>query len=271
MKVAPRKLNLIGLAMLVVMSTVLGYVVGIYRTEYRLRPYLWRGNSELEALATRYGATRNSRYGEEWIVRDFFDDRRGGVFVDVGANHYQRDSNTYYLESQLGWSGLAIEPQSKFAADYRARRPLTTFVPLFVSDVSDRTTTLYVPSNDAIASFDKDFAEAESHSAAHPLSTQTMTLDDILDQHGIREVDFLSLDVELHEPQALKGFSIERFRPSLVGVESHAPVRQQILDYFARHDYVVIGKYLRADSENLWFAPIGQAGRGTLETVAYSH
>jgi FkbM family methyltransferase len=271
MKVAQRTLNVVGLAMLVVMGTVLGYVVGAYRMEYRLRPYFSRGNSELQALATRYGATRNSRYGEEWIVRDFFGDRRGGVFVDVGANHYQRDSNSYYLESQLGWSGLAIEPQTKFAADYRARRPLTTFVPLFVSDVSDRQATLYVPSNDAIASFDKHFAEAESLSSAEAVAAQTMTLDDILDRHGIRAVDFLSIDIELHEPQALKGFSIERFRPRLVGVESHAPVRQQILDYFANHGYVVVGKYLRADNENLWFAPIGQSGSGTLETVAHSH
>ena len=271
MRVPQRKPIAIGVATLVVLVAGLGYVVGVYRTEYRLRPYLWRGNSELQALETRYGSTRNSRYGEEWIVRDFFQDRRDGVFVDVGANHYQRDSNTYYLESQLGWSGLAIEPQSKFAADYRAHRPLTTFVPSFVSDVTDSKATLYVPSNDLIASFDQHFAETESHSATHPLAVRTMTLDDILDRHGIREVDFLSIDVELHEPQALKGFSIERFRPLLVGVESHAPVRQQILDYFATHGYVVIGKYLRADGENLWFAPLGQVRSESFHEVADSH
>ena len=79
------------------------------------------------------------------------------------------------------------------------------------------------------------------------------------------------MDIELNEPQALKGFSIERFQPGLVVVESHAPVRQQILDYFASHRYVVIGKYLRADSENLWFTPIGQVGRESLHDVAGSH
>lgn len=68
------------------------------------------------------------------------------------------------------------------------------------------------------------------------------------------------MDIELHEPQALNGFSIDRFRPRLVAIESHAAVRQQILDYFAKHGYVVIGKYLRADTENLWFAPLGELG-----------
>jgi FkbM family methyltransferase len=271
MKVPQPKLNVIELSLLAALVAVLAFFVGINRTEYRLQPFLSRGSGELQELATRYGSVRNSRYGEEWIVRDFFQNRRGGVFVDVGANHYQRESNTYYLETELGWSGIAIDPQIKFAADYRAHRPLTTFLPLFVSDVSDREATLYVPSNDLVASFDKSFAETESDSSADAVSTRTATLDDILDRHRVREIDFLSMDIELHEPQALKGFSIERFRPRLVCVESHAPVRQQILDYFASHGYVVIGKYLRADTENLWFAPLGQAESDSFHHRAGSH
>jgi FkbM family methyltransferase len=271
MKVPRPKLNVIELSMLAALVAVLAFLLGVNRTEYRLRPFLSRGSGELQELATRYGSVRNSRYGEEWIVRDFFRDRRGGVFVDVGANHYQRENNTYYLESVLGWSGLAIEPQIKFAADYRAHRPMTTFVPLFVSDVSDREATLYVPSNDLVASFDKGFAETESNSAARSMSAQTTTLDDILDRHGIGEIDFVSMDIELHEPQALQGFSIERFHPQLVCIESHASVRQQILNYFASHDYVIVGKYLRADTENLWFAPLGQAESKSFHHLADSH
>src|SRR5262249_38048392 len=44
-------------------------------------------------LAAAYGPARYSQFAEEWIIRDFFQDRRNGVFVDVGANHY-RDSST---------------------------------------------------------------------------------------------------------------------------------------------------------------------------------
>jgi hypothetical protein len=39
-------------------------------------------------------------------------------------------------------------------------------------------------------------------------------------------------------------------------VEANPEVRQQILDYFARHHYTVIGKYLRADPKNLYFRPM---------------
>ena len=51
-------------------------------------------------LETRYGPGRNSEDREEWIVRDFFQDRRDGVFVDIGVKqdglvHISQLSNTY--------------------------------------------------------------------------------------------------------------------------------------------------------------------------------
>ena len=54
----------------------------------------------------------------------------------------------------------------------------------------------------------------------------------------------MSIDIELWEPKALAGFDIDRFKPKLVCIEAHQQVRQQILDYFAHHRYVVVGKYL---------------------------
>jgi FkbM family methyltransferase len=261
MKIPRPRLNLVELGMWAALVAVLAYSVGRYPTENRLRPYLSQGAAELKVLEEHYGPSHNSRSGEEWILRDFFRDERNGVFVEVGANHYQRDSNTFYLEARLGWSGLAIEPQTKFAADYRVYRPQTTFVPLFVSDTSNARATLYVPGSDLMASADKSVAEQGGETAV-PVVANTTTLDDILNSQRLARIDFLSIDVELHEPEVLKGFSIERFAPRLVGIEAHAPVRQQILDYFAAHQYVVVGRYLRADSENLWFMPVGPMTAG---------
>jgi len=260
MKIPRPKLNVIELTMIGVLVAVLAYNFGVHRAETRLQPFLSHGVAELLQLAERYGPSRNSRYGEEWIVRDFFNDKRGGVFVDVGANDYRRDSNTYYLETQLGWSGVAIEPQAEFASDYAAHRPRTKFVPLFVSDISSSQIEFYVGGSNLVASFDRNVAESEGGGRAQAVSVNTATLDDVLKQEDIRTIDFLSIDIELHEPQALKGFSIDRFRPRLVAIESHLPVRQQILDYFTSHRYVVLGKYLRADNDNLWFAPLSDAG-----------
>lgn len=214
-------------------------------------------DAELKALRQAFGPLRHSRDAEEWIVRDFFGAERGGVFVDVGANHHQRFSNTFHLERELGWSGVAVEPQTQFADGYKRHRPRTTFVPLFVSDVSNREATLYISTtNDLVASSSREFTQS-SGGGATPTRVTTTTLDDLLTRLGVSRIDFLTMDIELAEPQALAGFSIDRFKPRLVCIEAHLPVRQQILDYFARHGYVLLGKYWRADLENFWFAPLG--------------
>ena len=191
------------------------------------------------------------------MIRDYFQDRRDGMFVDVGANHYKNASKTYYLETRLGWSGLAIEPQREFGADYAKFRPRTKFWPLFVSDVSNENARLYVLKEQPMgASSDKEFVE-QFGQPDEVRDVPTITLNDLLDREGIRNIDLLSMDIELHEPQALKGFDIDRFKPALVCVEGLLPVRQRILDYFAEHGYVVLGKYVWVDRENLYFAPLG--------------
>jgi FkbM family methyltransferase len=237
-------------------GAVIGFVVGRFAGYVELMPYVSDTKEELQGLEARFGSARNSQWHEEWIVRDFFNDRRGGVFVDVGASHYKRFSNTYYLETELGWSGVAIEPQVRFAEEYSRYRPRTTFVPFFVSDTSNDQAILHVPPTDLfVASQSREFAESYGGDSV-ALSTETTTLDDVLARSGIEHLDFLNMDIELAEPAALRGFSIERYRPALVSIEAHQPVRQQILDYFARNGYVVLGRYLRADNHNLWFAPL---------------
>src|SRR5688572_30099919 len=70
---------------------------------YSSRPAVVPLLPELRPFAEKYGPSRNSQFGEEWLIRDFFQDKRGGIFVDVGANHHQSLSTTYYLEVALGW------------------------------------------------------------------------------------------------------------------------------------------------------------------------
>jgi FkbM family methyltransferase len=165
-------------------------------------------------------------------------------------------SNTYYLETVLGWSGLAIEPLKQFEADYLKYRPRTRFVPFFVSDESNQHAKMFLnQKNPLVTSSDKSFTERWG-SDVEEVNVPTITLDDLLQAEHVMKIDFMSMDIELAEPKALAGFDIERVRPRLVCIEAHPEVRQQILNYFAHHDYVVAGKYLRADTQNLWFTPL---------------
>lgn len=228
-----------------------------YRNEIRAYSYYGGdGRMEMIPLEALYGPARASENFEEWILRDYFQDRRDGIFLDVGAHHYRNASNTFYLESQLGWSGIAIDALEEFAADYRTYRPRTRFVAAFVGDVDEETVQFFVSNNNklvasATAQFTRDRAWRSSSRDLH-----TTTLNTILEQAGVGRIDYLSMDIELSEPKALAGFDIRRYRPLLACIEAHPETRQQILDYFAHHGYTVIGKYLRLDPKNLYFMPL---------------
>jgi FkbM family methyltransferase len=215
-------------------------------------------NAEYKWFKQAYGPNGHSRYAEEWLVRDFFHDQRNGVFVDVGSYDYEHFSNTYYLEHVLGWSGLAIDAQQEFAADYAKYRPRTRFFTFFVSDRSDALESLFVPTNREVASSNKEFSDGYG-APGQERKVTTITLNDLLARTGVTAIDFITMDIELAEPKALAGFDLVRYRPRLVCVEAHPDVRQQILNYFADRQYRVVGRYLRADPENLWFAPADSA------------
>jgi FkbM family methyltransferase len=211
---------------------------------------------EIEYFRQTYGPNRYSEREEEWLIRDFFSDRRGGFFVDVGAHHYRETSKTYYLEKELGWSGIAVEPQREFAEDYVTHRPRTRFFPFFVSSASNEMARLFVHTrNRSVASSHEEFARLFGQ-PDEVREVPTVSLTDLLDAEGVTSIDFLSMDIELHEPEALRGFDIKRFRPSLVCIEGLAPVRQQILNYFARNGYVIVGRYIWVDRENFYFMPL---------------
>jgi FkbM family methyltransferase len=186
----------------------------------------------LAQLAERYGPSRYSRNVEEWIIRDFFQDRRGGVFLDVGANHYRNESNTYYLESRLGWTGVAVEPLTEFEAEYKQHRPGTRFRAFFASDESNQRARLfYLSDNPLVTSATKDFTAREGGGMPSEIDAPTITLNDLLQFEKIDRIDFLSMDIELAEPKALTGFDLPRFAPALVCIEAHREVRQWLLNY----------------------------------------
>ena len=68
-----------------------------------------------------------SQNDEELIIRDFFGDRKGGFFVDVGCADYRYNSTTYYLEKHLNWSGIAVDALDEYRQGYFNNRPNTKF------------------------------------------------------------------------------------------------------------------------------------------------
>jgi len=162
-----------------------------------------------------------SQHDEEVIIRDFFQDSRGGFFVDVGCAWPKKDSNTYYLEAELGWSGIGIDALPEYAQPWSNKRRNSKFFNYAVTDHSGSFETFYRSELPGISALEprKVFGGREVKSKAFQVPTITLTK--LLDDNGITKVDLLSMDIELAEPLALAGFDIDRFKPRLACVEVH--------------------------------------------------
>ena len=170
-----------------------------------------------------------------------------GVFVEVGAHEPEFLSQTYHLEV-VGWRGVLIEPLSENAERLRQRRKGQVFEVAAGAPADDgRRLPLLVAG--ALSTLRPSLREL----SAKPLGVRTVpvrTLDSILAEAKIESVDFLSIDVEGAELEALSGFSLERFRPRLVLIEDD-------MQYLEKHHHMRARGYklVRRTALNNWYVP----------------
>ena len=194
-----------------------------------------------------------SVFAEEIIIRDFFQDRKDGFFVDVGAAWPIYGSNTYYLEKHLGWTGIGIDALADFGPAWKKLRPNSKFLVSLVTDKSGGKGKFFKSAGLGISSTDRNHAAGKMFGVEvepEQISVPMTTLNDLLDREGITKVDLLSMDIEGHELPALRGFDIERFQPELLVIEGGRPAVKR---YFERHGYEQIDRYLELDRGNRYF------------------
>lgn len=205
------------------------------------------------AIQARYGANLHSQWGEELLVRDFFDDQRGGFFVDIGAGDWSNMNMTLTLEQKLGWRGVAVDANAAFAPGYAQNRPNTRFFVFFVGDKTEASHPFFVSERWALSSGDKKYAD--HYGPSKEVKVPSITLDDLLAREKVTKIDFLSMDIEEGEPAALAGFDIGKYAPELVCIEIHEHVGDKIAAYMSAHGYVVVERYVPLDNINRYYAP----------------
>ncbi len=227
----------------------------------------WQKNTIFSLINIAEKKKLYSQFNEELIIRDFFNDRRNGTFLDVGCNDYKNINTTFYLEEKLDWKGIAVDALNEFANGYLLYRPNTKFYNFIVTDHSGTVEPFYrLANDDGRSSLNKESMLAMAKN--HKISTKyeimhlpTITLNELLEENHIERIDFLSMDIEGSELLALAGFNIEKYRPELICVEVGRSTSGRILDYFTKHNYERIGKYLLIDHLNWYFKPKSAANK----------
>jgi FkbM family methyltransferase len=182
---------------------------------------------------------------ENQLIAEFFGGKTG-YFVEVGANDPHARSQTWHLE-QAGWTGVLIEPQPDLARKLSGNRKSKVFAVACSSpDNTGRELPLHVAG--PLSSLDRD-QMAPGSVPETTIQVPIRTLDGVLEEASAPiGFDFLSIDVEGHEIEVLRGFDIARWRPRLILLEDH------VAD-LSKHRYLVASGYriVRRYENNGWY------------------
>jgi len=184
-------------------------------------------------LCESLGIHRYSVTGYWSFLQEHLPRKTGGTFLEAGAHDGWTGSNTYSLEAIWGWRGALVEPVPELHRQCCVNRPRAKNFPcaLVSADYPSPTVTLEAAGLFSTVTDQRLLDRARplaqefygGNYAATQIQVPARTLDSLISESDFSQLDFLSLDVEGFEEQALRGLKFDRCAPRFILVEGNFP------------------------------------------------
>jgi Methyltransferase FkbM domain len=162
--------------------------------------------------------------GEDLVLARMFEEKKDGFYVDVGAHHPIRFSNTYLLY-QAGWSGINIDATPGSMREFCELRPRDINIECMISSRSEPG-DFYLMNEPALNTASEDVVsrlavQSPEYHQLQRVRLQPQSLAAILDRHLPQgtEIDLLSIDVEGSDLDVLRSNDWSRYLPGMILVE----------------------------------------------------
>ena len=165
-----------------------------------------------------------SQGGVDLLVNKFFKNQTNGVYLDIGAYHPIKWSNTYLLHKK-GWNGINIDLDEHSIEMFKHFRTNDHNRQIAVSDCKGYVDLYRYHKRSAVQTVSSDSAKKMNNDILEKIKIKCDTLNSIIQNSPFKDkkIDFLSIDIEGHELAALKDFDFEKFGPKLVVIEYNDP------------------------------------------------
>ena len=154
--------------------------------------------------------------GCDLLVDYIFKSKKRGFYLDVGCQHPVSNNNTYLLYKR-GWNGMNIDLDPKNIRLFNLERPDEINICKCVSSDNSEKDLFFFHPGSPINSLEKKTTKDKSNFTLKKI--KTYTLNSILEDHKILDIDYFNLDVEGHEIDILKDFDIKHYKPKVISVE----------------------------------------------------
>lgn len=167
-----------------------------------------------------------------------------GVFLEIGGYDGLVGSNTFFCEKNLGWSGIIVECNPELAQlCIKNRKCIVSNKAVHVTD--DDNVTFIIPRGDEIIGGKEQLGGIKgsirkgnfssfsgSYKTTKEIICKTITVNSLLEQHNIYEVDYLSLDTEGNELDILKSIDYTKYKIKYLTIE-HGECEQYQKEIYA--------------------------------------
>ena len=150
--------------------------------------------------------------------------KRNGYFVDLAAGQPKELSNTYFIERYLNWEGLLIDGNPLFAKKLRAERRNKVLEEIVYSE-NNKEVKFRIDNGELGGIVGDEFDNnkkfrSDELANAKIITSRTKTLNQILvENNAPKEMDYLSLDIEGGEYEALKNFDFKQYKWKFLTIE----------------------------------------------------
>lgn len=160
-----------------------------------------------------------SQEGEDILLKRIFENEPPGFYVDVGAHHPFRFSNTKLLYDR-GWRGINIEPNPDVKNIFERHRPEDINI---CAGISDTETVLkyHEFTHSAANTFNEEIAEVKNRYLKNIRDVKVRPLQSVLEEFLPKKtkIDLLTIDSEGFDLKVLKSLNWEEYRPRVIMVE----------------------------------------------------
>ena len=191
--------------------------------------------------------------GENIILERIFAKQFKGLYVDVGAHHPVRFSNTLNLY-QKGWTGINIEPNQEVIKAFKKMRPKDINLNMAIS-TQKNSCNYYKFEDPALNTTDIKIVKIrgkQGHRCIEKISVPTQTLDQVLSKYCKKKsvIDILKIDVEGKELDVLKSNNWEKFIPKviiceLINVDIEKLNKNHVYKFLKSKNYLLYCKLLQ--------------------------
>lgn len=163
---------------------------------------------------------------QDLLCLDYFNHKRNGYFVDIGAGNGRDLSNTYLLEKEYGWKGICVEPLDAPFKLCEECRPNSYCRNTAIYNKRGEVVFSYIEGSSGEDYMYSGITEDIKHHVtkvennSKKVLMNTITLNQLLDEAGAPKViDFLSIDTEGSESKILEALDHDKYKFRYITVE----------------------------------------------------